>query len=99
MRQADDLLCISPWAFLEAARNLYAQELNTTEKDDEVSLLDGFIRQMMSRQVKASTTPRKDEAERSILLLKVTALVPVFYGLSCPLIPVRFIRRLFISLQ
>jgi hypothetical protein len=47
-----------------------AYEINTTEKDDEVSLVDGFIRLLMSRQVKVSATPRKDEAERSILLLK-----------------------------
>lgn len=45
----------------ETARNMDATETNTTDADNKVSLVDGFIKQMMSNRVKVSATPRKDE--------------------------------------
>jgi type VI secretion system protein ImpC len=38
-----------------------ATEKETTAIDDKVSLVDGFIKQMMSTRAKVSATPRKDE--------------------------------------
>lgn len=45
----------------ETAKNLDTSKINTTEFDDKVSLVDDFIKEMMSSRVKVSATPRKDE--------------------------------------
>ena len=38
-----------------------AKKIDVTEFDDKVSLVDGFIREIMSSRVKVTATPRKDE--------------------------------------